>query len=102
MIFKLRRSLLGVWTIVLLIKQCRPDPVTNREIRVMISEHIPFGFFQENNIEVVPDGLDVLILENFAKKYGIRVEFIATNESLNTILHSEMITKDIPEVLDFL
>lgn len=51
-------------------------------ISVGLSERKPFTYLNENGI---PKGLDVLIMDNFAKEFNFQLEFIIINSSLNYI-----------------
>lgn len=51
-------------------------------ITVALSERIPFAFFDPNG---TPKGLDVLIIENFARKFKLKIDYLAVNTSLNHI-----------------
>lgn len=50
-----------------------------REIRVMASQMKPFVFYDKNTLK----GLDIDIIENFAKKFKLKVKYITKNKSLN-------------------
>lgn len=45
---------------------------SSREISVMLSERKPFVLFNENGM---PVGLDVSIIENFARKYKLKIKY---------------------------
>lgn len=45
----------------------------------MVSPSKPFAFYENQSFK----GLDVLIVENFAKKYKLKIKYILANESLN-------------------
>lgn len=56
---------------------------TKNKIIVAVSERKPFVVFNPNG---PPTGLDVLIIENFAKKMRLNVEYVRVNESLDALL----------------
>lgn len=59
---------------------------SNGKISVMLSERNPFVFFNENG---TPVGLDISIIENFAQKFHLRIDYIVINSSLNEIFSNE-------------
>lgn len=58
----------------------------NRKITVTIPTRNPIAIFDQNS---VARGLDVLILENFAQKFDLQINYIAVNTSLNHIFSDE-------------
>lgn len=56
---------------------------SNREITVALSEQKPFVILNRNE---TPKGLDVLIIENFAMKFNLRIKYFVINSSLNAAL----------------
>lgn len=53
-----------------------------RKITVAISERRPFVTVDQNGRQ---SGLDVSIIENFAKKFHFQVEYVKINQSLNSV-----------------
>lgn len=53
----------------------------------MFSNREPFVI--EDKINYVLNGLDVSIMENFAKKFNFKTEYIRSNQPLNLAFHSE-------------
>ena len=53
---------------------------SDRRITVAISERIPFVILGRNRTSM---GLDVQILENFAKKFHLQIDYVIINSSLN-------------------
>lgn len=56
-------------------------------INVMVSQAEPFVFI--DNATQKLNGLDVKIIENFAKRVNLQVNYIITNESLNEVFSTE-------------
>lgn len=61
---------------------------TGREIRVMISDHIPYAINQQKDGLFKPQGLDITILNHFAKIHGLKLKYIKANESLSYVFSS--------------
>lgn len=61
-------------------------PKPQNEIMVAFSQRQPFVFRSEDQ---VLKGLDVLIVENFAKKFQLQIKYIEFNTSLNVMLNDE-------------
>lgn len=57
-----------------------------RELKVMISQRIPFITYQNQSSQ--PKGLDILILEHFAKTHNFQIEYVKSNESLHEVSKS--------------
>lgn len=55
----------------------------NRIITVALSERIPFVIFDRNG---TPNGLDILIIENFGRKFNLQIDYLVVNSSLNQVL----------------
>lgn len=58
----------------------------DRTITVALSQQKPFVILDKNGS---PTGLDVSIMENFAKKFNIHIDYIVVNSSLNYVLTNE-------------
>lgn len=58
----------------------------NKKIRVMVSQYEPYVIFKNNSYQ--PYGLDIAILDNFALKYNLTIEYIRMNVSLHQIFNS--------------
>ena len=58
-----------------------------KSIKVMVSQTEPFAYFDAKNQSLM--GLDVEIVNNFAKKFKLKVKYIVLNESLNELFTSE-------------
>lgn len=52
------------------------------KISIAVSERIPFVILKKNT---TPSGLDIAIIENFAQKFNLQIEYITLNSSLNLI-----------------
>lgn len=50
-------------------------------ITVMVSQSKPFAFYENHSLK----GLDVHIMENFANRFKLQIEYILTNETLNEV-----------------
>lgn len=59
---------------------------TNTKITVTLSERKPFAFL---NSKGKPQGLDVLIIQNFAENCNLDEEYVFVNESLNYVFSDE-------------
>ena len=59
----------------------KPD----RKITVLVSQSKPFAFYENGAFK----GLDVNIVENFAKKFNLNVEYTVPHESLNKMFLAE-------------
>lgn len=59
------------------------------KISVLISKYEPFVFFTNETESQGPKGLDISILNNFAKKFNLQIEYIQSNESLREAIVSE-------------
>lgn len=69
-------------------------------IKVALSERKPFAIVDQNG---KPNGLDVQIIENFAKKLNLRLEYFFVNLSLNYVFANENNVKalDIETLLGY-
>lgn len=67
------------------------DIPSDHKITVALSERKPFTYLDQNG---VPKGLDILIIENFAKKFKFQLDFIIVNSSLNYIFTNEEYLRD--------
>lgn len=65
----------------------------NREITVALSERPPFVIFDRNG---TPNGLDVLIIKNFAKKLKLQIDFLIVNTSLNQVFATKQDWSSFP------
>lgn len=63
------------------IGNCKSD--SDRLITVVASVAEPFVIYDENSS--TPKGLDVDIINNFAKQFNLQVKFLMANENLNEI-----------------
>lgn len=63
-------------------KQAFPKLSPDHKITVTLSERKPFVFLNENG---APKGLDVLIIENFARKLNLKIDYFIVDSSLNYI-----------------
>lgn len=77
-------------------------PIDRQAIRVMIFPHNPFVFFRKENKLSTPSGLDILILDNFAKRHGYQIEYvIEPNDSFNfNVFNSEELLEQFLESLN--
>lgn len=57
-----------------------------RKITVAVSERIPFVVLDQNETLM---GLDVQILENFAKKFKLQIDYVIVDASLNYVFSNE-------------
>lgn len=62
------------------------DRILNQKITVALSERKPFAMLDQNG---TPKGLDVLIVENFAQKFHLQIDYVVINSSLNYIFTNE-------------
>lgn len=76
---------------ILLLHSIETKPM--RRISVMISESEPFA--SHANRPQSFRGLDIKIMENFAKKLGLSIEYITTNECLNEVFSSKNHTDNL-------
>lgn len=58
----------------------------DHKITVALSERDPFVVFNQNG---APKGLDILIIENFARKLNLKIDYFLVNISLNYIFTDE-------------
>lgn len=56
-----------------------------QRMRVMVSESKPFAFYENHSCK----GLEVEILENFAKRQNLKVEYIVIGAPLREVFSSE-------------
>lgn len=63
------------------------DVKSSYEITVMVSQTESFSFYDSNKQSW--NGLDIEIVENFAKKINATIKYIVSNESLNGIFSFE-------------
>lgn len=56
-----------------------------QKIKVMASHAIPYVIRGENSLR----GLDVDIVENFAKKHELEIEYVMANQSLQEIFNTQ-------------
>lgn len=74
--------------------------IVQHKIRVLIFPHNPFVFYREENKSKIPSGLDILILDNFAKRHGYQIEYIKANDSLSfNVFNSENQLEDLLELI---
>lgn len=57
-----------------------------QKITVALSERRPFVILDQNG---TPKGLDISIIENFAKKFHLQIDYIVINSSLNYVFANE-------------
>lgn len=57
----------------------------SHKLTVMASQIKPFVFYENRLLK----GLEVDMIENFAKQFNLSIEYIVTNESLNEIFNSK-------------
>lgn len=67
-------------------KQAFPKLSPDHKITVTLSERKPFVFLDENG---APKGLDVLIIENFARKLNLKIDYFIVDSSLNYIFNDK-------------
>lgn len=60
-----------------------------RKLKIMISQRIPFAFNPNDNGVSGLRGLDILLLDSFAKQYNLHIEYVTFNISLTEIFESE-------------
>lgn len=63
------------------IENCKSN--SDRLITVLASVAEPFVIYDKNSS--IPNGLDVDIINNFAKQFNLQVKFLIANENLNEI-----------------
>lgn len=68
--------------IVSVVGQPHPGNHSDHRITVALSEQFPFVFLDQNE---TPKGLDVLIIENFAKQLYVQIDYVIFNSSLNYV-----------------
>lgn len=66
-----------------------------RKIRVLVSQRSPFAVLQTDDPTSAqsPEGLDILILNEFAKKYGLEIEYSISDVSLHQVFSSDELAK---------
>lgn len=57
----------------------------SKKITIMYSHRAPFVI--KNHDDGLPKGLDVSIMEHFARKMALKIEYIQSNESLHSVFH---------------
>lgn len=62
---------------------------SNRSLTVMAFIAEPFVIYDRKSSTL--KGLDVDIIENFAKKFNLHVKFLLSNESLNELFEAGMV-----------
>src|SRR5215468_785866 len=67
-------------------KKSFPKLSPHHDITVTLSERKPFVILNENG---QPQGLDTLIIENFAHKFNLKIKYFVVNTSLNYIFSNE-------------
>lgn len=86
-LLKLMMWLVLLWKILLIAliasEECAPSR-SNNEIVVAFSKRPPFVYQDQNG---ALKGLDILIIENFAKKAKLRVKYKEFNGSLNVMIN---------------
>lgn len=63
------------------------DVASINQLKIMASPIEPFVIYNPNQSTLI--GLDVKIIENFAKRFNLETNFIITNESLLEIFSSD-------------
>lgn len=66
-------------------------------ITVMIFDRFPFIIHSNESDSLKYCGLDILLLENFAKKYNLRMNYVETNVSVSEVFTSEEHIKEFIE-----
>lgn len=71
--------------------QCASATVpVEREIRIMIFEHIPYAINQQKDGSSKPYGLDISILDHFAKNRRLKLKYVTANESFSEAFSSDV------------
>lgn len=70
------------------------DYGSNRKLTILVSQQNPFVIYSEKNNSCQPNGLDILILENFALKFDFDIEYLMINETLNEVFSSQKSTEE--------
>lgn len=60
---------------------------TSEKIKIMYSHQAPFVI--KSDLDGSLKGLDISIMENFAKKMNLHIEYIQSNESLHSVFNSD-------------
>lgn len=61
------------------------EPQANQRISIMYSKRSPFVM---QSGSAPPKGMDVSIIENFARKFNLQIDYVQSNESLNSAFFS--------------
>lgn len=86
-----------MWSILLLgAVLARTVALEKHKITVAVSERKPFVVIDQSG---KPKGLDVLIIEHFARKFNLHIDFIIVNASLNYIFASNKNFMEYPVAL---
>lgn len=75
------------------------DVDSSAKITIMFSHRNPFVIDSDQNL--LPRGLDVSIVENFAKKYKLHTKYIRSNGSLNSVFHEEQSFNNFTKTVAF-
>lgn len=60
-----------------------------QRIRVLVSQRSPFAVLPTDDASAQnPEGLDILILNEFAKKYGLEIEYSISDVLLHQVFSS--------------
>ena len=78
-------ALLKLTIIILAVILQSSESKSLNKLTVMVSQSKPFAFHENGVLK----GLDVNIVENFAKKLILKVNYILANESLNYVFSTE-------------
>lgn len=69
----------------------------DHQITVLISQNEPFVVFDNQTADDLPRGIDISILDNFATKFGLKMEYIRMNETMKEGFASEGKFKNLYE-----
>lgn len=68
----------------------------NQKIKAVISQRSPFTVLPTNDATSAqnPEGLDILILNEFAKKHGLEIEYSISKKPLHQVFISNKLTTE--------
>lgn len=78
-----------------ILKQSEAKPI--QSITVMVSPSRPFAFYENESLK----GLEVDIIENFAKSRNAKIKYVATSAPLKEVFSSEELFSNFSQSIAF-